>query len=219
MDLLFAVLKQLNVVIACAIILYAWGAFNSFKTRMLFAAMLMAFMVSTVLFFPEGEGNEWAKHVPFLAGQVLFLCFMLSLRPSSGVASNRKMLAQRGFAPLIFTMASMLHDSQDMGASTTKYVESHGYQHVVPVPLFVIVCMTGVVRVLVSRSRQLRFSGGYMIAGLFFLTCIHINEYAVETKGYFPSLNGDPTELLEFVWFYIGCVCFVLGVRAYKRIS
>lgn len=210
MDLLLAGLKQLNVVLATTLVVYAWTILPRRNQRLLFLFMLLAFTISTVLFFPEGEVNEWVKHAPFYIGQVLFFAFVFSLNMSR---DDKKLMAKKGKTastmPALFFAAT-----QGVQTSNTS-----GTEHILVAPLFLLIGASLIVKLVVTKQRYMRQAILFFLLAGTLLTMIHVTEFYIESKGYIPLLQGEPVEVVELLWFYGACAFFMLGLRKYRHVA
>jgi hypothetical protein len=198
MDL--TIFKIISGVLSALIILYGWGKLAG-KQRVIFALMISFFFLSTVLFFPEGVVNDWFKHLPFVVGQFFFYLLLGSFVKSW----------QRSPTAPSPTAATAL--------AVPTWFESlteQGLQHILVLPFFLLIW--GVVGIKGSQLNKNRRShlNIWLLAG-FFLTLIHIGEFLVESQGWMPFLDGDPIEVIEFIWYYLAIGTFFLALRKNKK--
>lgn len=208
MDILLAAVKQLNVIIASLLVVYGWSIFKGAQLRILFLGMMLSFTVSTVLFFPEGEIDEWLKHAPFYAGQLLYFFFMMQISLTS--SNNRPKDLKKSMPIGIFLGG--------MGTIKSQVLAERGIQHILAAPIFLIVALVMLLRVFSLSSRTLQVVIGYFLVAGASLSMIHVAEYMVETRGLLPVIHGEAIELIELVWFYLACSLFALGLRKYKKL-
>lgn len=209
MDILLAALKQLNVILASLLVVYGWSIFKGARLRILFLGMILSFTVSTVLFFPEGEIDEWLKHAPFYTGQLLYFFFMLQI--SLTISNNSRPKDVNKVMPIGVFLGHI-------GTIKSQVLAERGIQHILAAPIFLIVALVMFIRVISVSSKTLRVAIGYFLIAGASLSMIHVAEYLVETRGLLPLIHGEAIELIELVWFYLACGLFALGLKKYKTI-
>ena len=212
MDIFLAGLKQLNVVVGSVLVVYAWSVLVKPVQRLLFLTMMLFFTVSTVLFFPQGEVNEWLKHAPFYIGQVLFLLLMYVLDFSQSATGQKR--AEASLKSIGVTAIGV--GATEPSAATAR---DSGLQHILVVPLFIVLGFTLLIKMTRSHSKQACLVIGCFLLASASLTMIHIFEYFVESKDYVPFLQGSGVEMVELFWFYLSCVLFWLALKRYSLLT
>lgn len=209
MDLFLAGLKQLNVVVATVLVVYAWTVLIKDRSKLLFLAMMLSFTVSTVLFFPEGEINEWVKHAPFYLGQLLLFLFVHSLGDSK---KEKK--------PALIKSAAVKPVAVAIGLGATEaQVITSGTEHILAAPLFLLLGFSLLLKLVFTKHKQTKIMVLYFLLASMALTMIHVVEFFVESKGFIQFLHGEPVEVVELLWFYLACALFALGLRKYRSVA
>lgn len=212
MDLILAGLKQLNVVTGSVLVVYAWSVLPRFRLRVLFLGMMLGFTISTVLYFPQGEINEWVKHAPFYVGQVIFFLFVYSFKASS---FSTKKAAQRQDRSLKLP-ALMLFGGVELEAVAKP---DSGLPHILVLPVFLATGLLIFFKMLTTRLGRFRTIMSYFLFASAALTMIHVVEFIFESHSYFGYLQGASIELLELVWFYVACAFFALALKNTARLK
>ena len=212
MDIFLAGLKQLNVVVGSVLVVYAWSVLVKPVHRLLFLMMMLFFTVSTVLFFPQGEVNEWLKHAPFYIGQVLFLLLMHVLDFSQPATVQKR-------AGTSLKSVKVIAIGVGVAEPSVVTARDSGLQHILVVPLFVVLGFTLLMKMARSHSKPARLVIGYFLMASASLTMIHVFEYFVESKDYVPFLQGSGVEMVELFWFYLSCVLFWLALKRYSLLT
>lgn len=204
MDIL-DILKIISVVYTLVVIWYGWSRISDHKTKVLFGAMLVCFLLSAVLFFPEGAMSEWAKHSLFYLGQVLFYFFL------------NRLIAKRITTPARPTSALPTLAAAGAPVEWFTFITDLGLQHIITLPfLFLIITFIRIQYSFVSSSAIKPMLNIFMLAG-FFLTMIHVGEFVVESLGLFPMLEGNPIEITEFFWFYMAMGTYWYAISLLPR--
>lgn len=212
MDLLFSILKQINVALACIVVLYAWAVFTTLHARVLITLLIVMFTASTGLYFPEGYTNEWLKHAPFYIGQLCYALFLLAFVNTQKLPRWESIINLLPYVILFIVLGSGTIIS-------LSALEHHGVQHILAAPFFFIsVVVASFKYQLMPKTGRPKAFYYFVLSGLA-LTFIHVTEYVFETKNLAPSLSGEIIELFEFIWFYIALAIFSLGIAKFNRVN
>lgn len=209
MDILI-LCKLLSLLFSCTLIMYSLKTILDKKARTFFILMILSFFSSTILFFPEGRINDWIKHVPFFIGQ-LFLYYFLSSLLTKYTHAETAPSTPRPTVP-----ASGAPFSVGALAATDdwfNFLTDQGLQHFLAVPLFFVIVTNIRLHYPQIRSALFRSILNLSLLAGASLTMIHLGEFIVESQHLLSFLEGDPIEIIEFLWYYAACVLFFIMLK------
>ena len=225
MTFLFIVLKTVGFLLTLGICIWGWKTLGNKRMRMLFCAMLASFLLSAVLFSNDNVLGTWLKHALFYIGQFFFYLFMVALitdhNKSSGDAfetsAPKNPFTNGGRGAL--TAAGMTSMTDSGTGYWIDFITDQGMQHMLTLPLLLFVIMAIEIRYIFVTSKAFRsVVNAFMLAAAALMT-VHLMEFIVESQGLMPFLEGDPIEILEFGWYYLGLFFFARGIFKLKNIS
>ncbi len=215
---IFIVLKTISFLATLGVIIYGWKIMSTRSIRALFAAMLVFFFLSTILFAKDSMLDTWLKHIVFFIGQFLFYIFLTAViafhtKKSAGASSwgtgEKSFLAGMAGIPL-----AMQSEAMDW----IEFITDQGVQHILALPLFFLIIATIELRYFFITSPAFRSLLNMFMFAAGSLVMIHAMEFIVESQGFIPALEGDPIEIMEFGWFYLGLFFFARAVFLMKNI-
>lgn len=207
-------LKFINVLIASILALFAWDILEKTSSKLLFTCMVAGYSISTILFFPEGEINEWLRHSPFYIAQILFYYYFKSVfsqlkNESRGEAQPTPVVRSTTNALFVAT-----HTTSNK-SGLLNMASGYGFQHLVTLPLVAVVTIAVALNIPKPVDSNLARMYRNLLIAAWSLTMIHVGEYLVETQDLFPALGGSTIELIEILWFYIGSIMIWFSLRNY----
>lgn len=203
------IFKIISLLLSILVILYSLRTISKTKVRILFIIMIASFFLSTILFFPEGRINDWMKHLPFYVGQLFFYFFLSSLL-SEYTPPNNSVPSPKPIVPTTQIAASFIGSGID---EWFNFLTDQGLQHFLAVPLFLLVMMNIQIHFpSIKDAIFRRILTIFLIAGTC-LTMIHLGEFIVEAQDWMPFLEGNPIEIIEFIWYYSAVILFIFGLH------
>ena len=202
---IFLVLKIISFLASAGTIYFAVRVLPGAKLKILFTASIAFFFLSTVLYFEEGVVGEWEKHAPFFIGQ-LFLYFFLTALVKEKISTGNK------FAGLVVPF-SVSDTTRDFFIYSTE----QGVQHIIVLPLALIVATTISARLIGAEKPAMKPAMRYFFLALFSLVMIHVSEFLIESQGLLPFLDGMGIEMMEFLFFYLALFALSAGLKEISR--
>lgn len=184
------------------------------KVVTLFIAMIVFFFVSTIFYFPEGVLNDWYKHIPFYAGQILFYFFIQEVIQHYG---NSKVPSRENWYHIVAAGAPVTVSHEFVDWFT--FVTLEGLQHIITLPLYILIVVFARLHFGSIKSDSLKHVLNICILAGFFLTIIHVGEFIVEAQGLLLFLDGNPIEIIEFLWYYVALLLFGLSIHTLSKLS
>lgn len=200
MDIL-DLLKIVSLVVTLLLIVYGFIRLPTTKTRLSFTLMNGFFLFSALLFWPEGVVSEWLKHIPFYIGQFWLYLFLHYLTQTLAHDSKKIITI---LDKKLERVAHGVMMANAGGNSWFTLITEQGLQHILTVPLMCAITALTVLRLGdIAASMVRRSIVVFLISGAAFMM-IHFGEFVVEAQGWLPILEGEPIEIIEFVWYFTG---------------
>lgn len=212
MDIII-LLKFISGILTFLLLFFSWRLTIDKKAKVLFSLMLLFFLLSVILFFPEGYISDWLKHIPFFIGQLLF-CIFLWHCINHFMIDKDQSPAQGSVAQYVAGLgAGSYKIVEDTSSDWFGFITQQGVQHIIALPfLFLIISLIRVQYNFISSHQNKSILNMFLAAGVC-LTIIHIGEFVVESQNWIPALEGETIEIIEFMWYYSALFLFFFALK------
>lgn len=213
---IFIILKIISFLLTIGVSLWGWYKLPNKKIKIFFLLTLGCFFLSTVLFFPEGNINDWLKHIPFYVGQFLFYLFI------KGVINfylNQEKKSSSLVSSSILPQVVIVNVASDQLEFTHwfDFLTEQGLQHIITLPfLFLIISVIRVRYIYIQSKAFIAVLNFFMFAATL-LTLIHVGEFVVESQQWLPFLENS-IEYVEFILFYLALLFLWLAIQKLRMV-